>query len=107
MKTETTKLVTQKLGEYTQRFDISFRDVYVKTTKQWGYCTNKGDLVFNWQLIALPDTLIDYVVLHELAHRSEFSYSKKFRALLGSMCPDFRERRGELNYFCISKPRTS
>jgi len=105
MKTETTKLVIQKLGEYTQCFNINYRDVYVKTTKQWGYCTNKGDLVFNWQLIGLPDTLIDYIVLHELAHLSEFSHSKKFRALLGSVCTDFRERRAELNYFCISKLR--
>jgi len=105
MKTETTKRVTKKLEEYTQRFGISFRNVYIKTTKQWGYCTSDRDLIFNWQLIALPDALIDYVILHELAHLLEFNHSKRFRVTLASMCPDFKERRDELNYFCTSKEK--
>jgi predicted metal-dependent hydrolase len=105
MKTETTKCVTKKLEKYTQRFGINFRNVYVKTTKQWGYCTSDRDLIFNWQLIALPDALADYVILHELAHLLEFNHSKRFRVTLASMCPDFKERRDELNYFCTSNAR--
>jgi len=105
MKTETTKRVTKKLEEYTQRFGISFRNVYIKTTKQWGYCTSDRDLIFNWQLIALPDALIDYVILHELAHLLEFNHSKRFRVTLASMCPDFKERLDELNYFCTNKEK--
>ncbi|MFQ6060534.1 MAG: M48 family metallopeptidase [Thermoplasmata archaeon] len=81
--------------------------VIVKDTKRWGYCKRNGDLVLNWQLIALPRKLAEYVILHELAHLSEFSHSKGFRARLAAMCPDYREREDELKKYHASEPAIS
>ncbi len=52
---------------------------------------------FNWQLIALPERLREYVVLHELTHLSEFSHSPAFKRKLATVCPDFRLRERELD----------
>jgi len=97
------ELLTDKLPVYATRFGIRLGNVSVKNTKRWGYCTKDGDLVFTWQLIALPDRLAGYVMLHELAHLVEFNHSKRFWAKLASVCPDFKEQHHALSYICTTK----
>jgi len=103
MKEKATKYVTRTARSYARRFGIALGRIYVWDTSQWGRCRRSGDLIFNWQIIALPRGLADYVILHELAHLSEFSHSREFRAALASMCPDFKEREKELRGFSISE----
>jgi hypothetical protein len=102
MTAATTQLLRRELSRYASRFKITLGAVVVRNIKRWGYCSKTGALVFTWKLIALPDRLAEYVMLHELAHLSEFNHSKKFWTKLASMCPDFRERQQALNLFCTS-----
>jgi predicted metal-dependent hydrolase len=103
MTAATTELLTRELPRYAHRFKITLGDLVVTNIKRWGYCSKTGALVFTLQLIALPDHLAEYVMLHELAHLSEFNHSRKFWTKLASMCPDFRERQQALNQFCTSE----
>lgn len=59
----------------------------------WGSCSRKGDLSFNWRLTLAPPEVLDYVVIHELAHRLEMNHSKRFWAHVARACPEHRERR--------------
>jgi predicted metal-dependent hydrolase len=43
------------------------------------------------------DSVIDYVILHELAHLIELNHSPRFWAIIGKLMPDYRERRKKLN----------
>jgi predicted metal-dependent hydrolase len=103
MRKATLELLTSKLPVYAKRFGISAGNVSVKNTKRWGYCTKDGDLVFTWQLIALPDRLAKYVMIHELTHLFEFNHSKRFWAKLASLCPDYNEQQRALNTICTTK----
>jgi predicted metal-dependent hydrolase len=103
MRKASLELLTSKLPVYATQFGISLGNVSVKNTKRWGYCTKDGDLVFTWQLIALPDTLAEYVMLHELIHLFEFNHSKRFWAKLASVCPGFKEQQHALSYICTTK----
>jgi predicted metal-dependent hydrolase len=102
MKTETEKLVRERLTHYSKKLRLSFNSFSVQETKKWAYCTRNRKLVFNWQLAALPRNLSDYVIVHELAHLGEFSHSRRFRHLLASLCPDFKERESMLKLFITS-----
>jgi len=106
MRSETAKFVKRRARAYAKRFGINLRNLYVKDTNRWGYCSKEGDLVFNWQLIALPEDLTKYVILHELAHLSVFNHSGKFRATLTRFCPDFVEREKALKNIYTSEPTT-
>jgi len=103
MRKATLELLTSKLPVYATRFGISLGNVSVKNTKRWGYCTKDGDLIFTWQLIALPDRLAKYVMIHELTHLFEFNHSKRFWAKLASVCPDYKEQQPALSSICTTK----
>ncbi len=55
-----------------------------------GSCSSKGNLNFNWKLIRMPEEILDYVVVHELAHRKEMNHSRQFYQTVASVLPDYR-----------------
>ena len=59
---------------------------------RWGSCSSKGNLNFNWKLIRMPEEILDYVVVHELAHRKEMNHSRQFYQTVASVLPDYRQR---------------
>jgi predicted metal-dependent hydrolase len=99
MRHQTKRLVDKRLNHYTHQLGLSFANFSVRDTRKWAYCTRDGKVVFNSQLIALPQELADYVILHEITHLEEFNHSKRFRYKLASICPDFKERELMLKQF--------
>jgi len=69
--------------------DLSFRSQKTR----WGSCSINGHLSFNWRLIVAPHAVIDYVIVHELAHLKHHNHSKDFWNLVASELPNFRELR--------------
>ena len=59
----------------------------------WGSCSARGNLNFHWKLILMPPAILDYVVVHELAHRIEMNHSPRFWTQVERILPDYRERR--------------
>lgn len=67
-------------------------------TSRWGSCTpTTGRIRFNLALSALPNDLIEYVVVHELTHLYEKGHGEGFRGRMNRYLPDWRRRRRELN----------
>lgn len=64
---------------------------------QWGSCTAQGVVRLNWKLVTMPLQLIDYVVVHELAHLKEMNHSAAFWRVVESVCPDYADLRKELH----------
>jgi hypothetical protein len=64
---------------YAQRLGVEYNQVKVINSKyRWGSCTPKNNLTFNWRLIKAPMFVIDYVVVHELAHLLEPNHTPRF-----------------------------
>lgn len=94
---ETSRYVVDRLGVLSKELHVKYRRADVREMKNWGYCTRDGRLSFSWQLIALPERLREYVLLHELAHLSEFNHSSAFKGRLAAFCPDYRQRERDLD----------
>ncbi|HLP98433.1 MAG TPA: SprT family zinc-dependent metalloprotease [Sideroxyarcus sp.] len=69
---------------------------------QWGSCTVRGVVRLNWQLVKMPLHLIDYVVVHELAHLVEMNHSPAFWRVVESACPDYKQCRAELRSYGVA-----
>jgi predicted metal-dependent hydrolase len=94
---ETSRYVVRKLAELTRGLSVKYRRADVRQIKSWGYCTRDGRLSFSWQLIALPEGLREYIIMHELAHLKEFNHSAAFKRRLSELCPDYRARERSLD----------
>lgn len=64
---------------------------------RWGSCTRSGHLTFNPRLVQAPKDCIDYVILHELCHLTEFSHAAPYYRLLNRVLPDWKQCRARLN----------
>lgn len=60
---------------------------------RWGSCSRSGSINFTWRLVMAPEEVIDYVIIHELAHLVHHNHSQKFWALVAAYCPSFSELR--------------
>ncbi len=63
---------------------------------RWGSCSRAGNLNFNWRLVLAPSAVLDYVVVHELAHRAEMNHSIRFWRVVAHYCPSYNEHRAWL-----------
>ena len=60
---------------------------------RWGSCSTSGTLNFNWRLIMAPPEVLDYVVVHELAHMKQKNHSKAFWLVVSQYCPHYLKFR--------------
>ena len=73
---------------------VSYGSITVREQKtRWGSCSAKGNLNFNWKLVLMPEEILDYVVVHELAHRLQMNHSTEFWDEVEKILPDYRKRR--------------
>lgn len=83
---------------------VSPREIKLSSARtQWGSCTVHGIVRLNWQLVKMPLHLIDYVVVHELAHLVEMNHSPAFWHVVESVCPDYKQCRKELHSYGVAE----
>jgi predicted metal-dependent hydrolase len=93
-KRQARKIITERVNLYAKRAGLTFRSVAITTAEtRWGSCSSNKTLNFNWKLIMAPIEVIDYVVVHELAHLTELNHSRTFWETVRKMYPLYREYR--------------
>ena len=91
------QLFAERVAHFAQLLQVAPRAVKLSAAKtQWGSCTMRGTVRLNLQLIKLPPRLVDYVVVHELAHLRELNHSAAFWQVVETVCPDYAKLRREL-----------
>ncbi|WP_320034381.1 SprT family zinc-dependent metalloprotease [Halarcobacter sp.] len=99
-KLEAQKMIPKLVNEYSELMQlfptaIKFR----KNKRTWGSCNYKNELNFNTLLMKFPIPLIEYVVVHELAHIKHKNHSKRFWNCVEEYCPDYKEKIKEFKSF--------
>lgn len=95
---------TERVAFYAAQMGVTYAHITLRNQKtRWGSCSSKGNLNFNYQLYFLPEELMDYVIVHELAHRVHMNHSPEFWALVAQHCPEYQERRARLKAIGIQK----
>ncbi|MCA9370007.1 MAG: M48 family metallopeptidase [Pseudomonadales bacterium] len=89
--------ITPKTKELAENMNASYtRIVFKDLSSRWGSCSSKGNLNFNWRLVHLPPPIIDYVIVHELAHLTHMNHSPSFWRLVREYCPGYKSRVRDL-----------
>lgn len=94
--------ISDRVQHYCGIMGVTAGKITIRNQKtRWGSCSEKGNLNFNYQLYYLPDELLDYVVVHELAHRKHMNHSGEFWAEVERYCPDYRKYRASLKMYAL------
>jgi len=92
---------------YSRLLGIKYGRIFIKMQKtKWASCSSKANLSFNLAMLALPDKLREYIVVHELAHLIEPKHTKAFWDLVGFYYPDYKTAEKELKKYWVMVERS-
>lgn len=96
-------ILTKITEIWAKYLNIEYKEIKIKKLKSsWGICNiSKKRITYSLELAKKQMKLIEYVVVHELAHFRYNNHGKEFKALLDKLIPDWKQRKKELNNFNI------
>jgi len=93
-KIQAETLIRQRIDQYREVMDIPSVQIRITSAKyQWGGCSSRDRITFSWRIVLAPLLMLDYVVVHELAHLRERNHSSNFWKIVETILPDYRVRR--------------
>ena len=93
------EIVPALIQKWERKLKVSVSDYYLQRMKtKWGSCNHiAGNIRLNTELAKKPKDLLEYVIVHEMAHLIEPTHSDRFIEILDNHYPSWREARAELN----------
>ena len=87
----------ERVSAWHTKFGVPMPPVLVANQrKRWGSCDVRGTIRLNWRIVQAPMRLVDYVVVHELAHLRHRGHGRDYWQAVGRVMPDYDRRREEL-----------
>lgn len=97
LKASAQTYITKRTEQLAKKMQVSYGKLTLREqSSRWGSCSSAGNLNFNWRLVHAEPAIIDYVIVHELAHRVHMDHSQRFWRLVEQFDPDYRVHRGWL-----------
>jgi len=92
------EIISERVDHYRRQLGLPPIEVRITGAQsRYGSCSADNRLSFSWRLIMAPYPVIDYVIIHEIAHIKHKNHSKRFWDFVESVMPDYRQRRHWLN----------
>jgi predicted metal-dependent hydrolase len=83
-----------RLLELAARHGLAVARISIHNQRwRWGSCNRSGHICLNWRLVTMPESVRDYVLIHELMHLKRMDHSPRFWKLVAAACPGFQEAR--------------
>ena len=87
----------QRIQHFSELMGLEYSELkFRKMRRRWGSCSSKRVITLNSELIKVKKELIDYVLVHELAHLVHMNHSKKFHSLVDLYIDESQKKRKEL-----------
>jgi predicted metal-dependent hydrolase len=100
MRWEAKVYLPKRLKELADKHGFKYENVSIKNAStRWGSCSSVNNINLNLHLMRVPEHLIDYVLLHELAHTVVKNHGDKFWLLLEQCYPNARKADKEMNNY--------
>lgn len=85
-------VIPNRVEQIAKKFWKTYNVVKITSAQtRWWSCTSQKNLNFSYRLMACPESVIDYVIIHELAHLKEMNHSQRFWKHVSEMKPDYKD----------------
>ncbi|KQN96207.1 M48 family metallopeptidase [Paenibacillus sp. Leaf72] len=92
MKAQGDRVIRERVDYYSNLMGVKYASVKMSEAKRrWGSCGAGNTLNFAWRLVMCPQSVIDYVVVHELSHVTYKDHSAKFWIRVATVMPSYKE----------------
>lgn len=92
-KKEALTVISARCALIVEKTGIRYSSIRVTNAKsRWGSCGGSGNINFSWRLVMCPLEVIDYVIIHELAHIEVRNHSKLFWDKVEKLMPEYRKQ---------------
>lgn len=89
-----------RVAELSRQYNLKYQTLRIKKlTSRWGSCSSKGSISLSYYLLQLPEEMIDYVILHELAHTRYPHHGREFWAFMNECVPNLKLVRRQLRAY--------
>jgi predicted metal-dependent hydrolase len=86
--------IAKRVEYFAPKVDVKPLGIEVKEIgHRWASCSPLGKLSFHWKCVMAPQTIIDYIIVHELCHFHYFDHSDAFWNEVDKVMPNYRERK--------------
>ena len=83
--------------QWADRIGVKVREIHLRQMqRKWASISSNGRLTLNTDLLNLPETLTEYVIVHELVHLLVPNHGKLFKGYMSAYLPDWEERQDRL-----------
>ena len=87
------QIIPPKVASFAEQMQVDYGRITIRSQRtRWGSCSSKGNLNFNCLLVLVPEDVLDYIVVHELAHRREMNHSRRFWNIVAGVIPDYKTK---------------
>jgi predicted metal-dependent hydrolase len=91
------RIFTERLNHFAPQLGVQWHKLSLSSAgTRWGSASADGSIRLNWRLIHFRQSVIDYVVVHELSHLRVMDHSPRFWDTVRTIVPDYAELRGQL-----------
>ncbi len=88
---EARKIFSHIVADFAKKMNVAYSIIRVKNSRtRWGSCGKNGSINLNWRLVMTPPEVIEYIIIHELAHIVHRNHSKHFYNFVRRFCPNYK-----------------
>ncbi|KUK79622.1 MAG: hypothetical protein XD95_0253 [Microgenomates bacterium 39_7] len=103
LKKSARTFLEKQLSQYAKLMNVKYQRLTLREQKtRWGSCSGQDRISLNWRLVHYPPEVINYVIVHELAHLVQRNHSRQFWQLVAQYDPEYSEHRSYLRKYGVT-----
>ncbi|MDR0292235.1 MAG: M48 family metallopeptidase [Elusimicrobium sp.] len=87
-------ILKERTAAWAKKMGVEFNSIFIKDQRtMWGSCSDKKNINYSYRIIKMPSVIMDYLIVHELAHLVHMNHADEYWTLVSAHCPDYDKHR--------------